>query len=679
MSEGDSFSCAQITDEDIHWVTSLLGLPEHAFYGKDRNDRRQQALKSMEQMDIAACPGSGKTTLLVAKLAILAEKWQYRTRGMCVLSHTNAARREIETRLGNTAAGRHLLSYPHFIGTIHRFVNEFLAIPWVRSLGYPIEVIDTGICLKRRWSALPPNIRNGLEKAHRRRSVLTIRSSDFSVGDIRWGGKGGQLGHTTPTYQRIQDVCRNSVQEGYFCYDEMFLWAGNIMDKTPGIIEVLRQRFPILFIDEAQDNSEAQSSILYRIFMEGDRDVIRQRFGDPNQAIFNFVEAKGAETDVFPNGTTMDLPNSHRFGQEIADLADPLGLRVYDLRGQGPKKPLASRGTVRKHTIFLFDDSSAQEVLKAYAELLIDTFSEEELREGVFTAVGMVHHQRTEETDKFPRHVAHYWPDYDPELTRQDPRPQTFPQYVFAGRRKAEESGEAYPVVEKIAEGVLHLANMAQAATSLRRRKYIYRYVMNLLGENAATREQFEALVTEFAARRYVLTKKDWNERWRGIARQIAETIAGSTLLEEANNFLRWKDVGDDSCPPNVRRSQDNVYRYPNDEPKVCIEVGSIHSVKGKENTATLVLETFWHKHNLETLRPWITGDRMGWKKSDGVRQQTRLKVHYVAMTRSAHLLCLATKRSTFESGGDLDQELMQRIKQRGWQILDMTDRRASS
>jgi superfamily I DNA/RNA helicase len=80
-------------------------------------------------MDVAACPGSGKTTVLIAKLAILAKKWKYRTRGLCVLSHTNAARKIIENRLGNSSEGRRLLSYPHFIGTIHSFVNEFLAIP----------------------------------------------------------------------------------------------------------------------------------------------------------------------------------------------------------------------------------------------------------------------------------------------------------------------------------------------------------------------------------------------------------------------------------------------------------------------------------------------------------------------------------------------------------------------
>lgn len=49
--------------------------------------------------------------------------------------------------------------------------------------------------------------------------------------------------------------------------------------------EALRERFPLLFIDEVQDTSEEQSSLVSRLLMEGGSAVIRQRFGDSNQAI----------------------------------------------------------------------------------------------------------------------------------------------------------------------------------------------------------------------------------------------------------------------------------------------------------------------------------------------------------------------------------------------------------
>jgi DNA helicase-2/ATP-dependent DNA helicase PcrA len=117
VKDADKFEMLPISDKEIQWACQQLAMKADAFSGPDGSDRRAGVLKSTERMDVAACPGSGKTTLLVAKLAILAAKWPHRTRGICVLSHTNVARREIESRLGHTAAGQRLLSYPHFVGT----------------------------------------------------------------------------------------------------------------------------------------------------------------------------------------------------------------------------------------------------------------------------------------------------------------------------------------------------------------------------------------------------------------------------------------------------------------------------------------------------------------------------------------------------------------------------------
>lgn len=138
-----------INDEDIAWAEKLLSLPPGAF-----DQERKEAIKALGRFDVQACPGSGKTTLVVAKLAILANKWPYSTRGICVVSHTNVARKEIQERLGMTEIGQKLLSYPHFIGTIHGFVNRFVALPWIRSKGWPISVVDTDIALNKRWSKL---------------------------------------------------------------------------------------------------------------------------------------------------------------------------------------------------------------------------------------------------------------------------------------------------------------------------------------------------------------------------------------------------------------------------------------------------------------------------------------------------------------------------------------------
>lgn len=137
----------QITDEDIEWVKSIM--PDI-----ELDECRIQILKNMNSVDIHACPGSGKTTILVAKLAILSRKWKWQNRGICVLSHTNVAREEIEERLGTLSVGKKLLSYPHFIGTFQTFLDTFIAMPFLRSCGCSVNIIDTDYVLERRWKSI---------------------------------------------------------------------------------------------------------------------------------------------------------------------------------------------------------------------------------------------------------------------------------------------------------------------------------------------------------------------------------------------------------------------------------------------------------------------------------------------------------------------------------------------
>lgn len=676
MNEDTPFNPREVTDEDIRRVSRLLGLPESAFHGENDDDPRLDVLKCIDNVDVEACPGSGKTTLLVAKLAILGDKWEHRTRGICVLSHTNAARREIEERLGCTAVGRQLLSYPHYIGTIHRFVDTFLALPWLRSRDFPIKMIDTGVCEMRRWRKIPYNLQYPLQKRGIDESGIRIVDSDF-----RWSTKTGAcpFAETTNTYRAVVRACESTAREGFHCYDDMFIWASDLVEKVPQVSSVLRQRFPILLIDEAQDNSEAQSALLHRIFMDGEGEVRRQRFGDSNQAIYNFVGAKGASTDAFPcDDYKTSVPNSHRFGRTIAKLAEPLGLVAHDggLTGNGPR-PIC-RGsyiTEGRHTIFCFADDALDMVLPAFADLLIATFTEDELNQGTFTAVGQIHNPIKDEN--LPRHVGHYWPEYDAELTKTDPQPKTFVQYIRAGQAEADARGETAPAIDKIAQGILRLAGMAEDGQVLHRRKRSHRYMLEMLDDHPDTRGSYTLLLGRFGVKGRVLSEWSWNIRWSKVVQKIGERIAAGSLSNaDADAFLRWEDALGASTVNAEKAPRDNIYRYPKDDPKVHIKIGSVHSVKGQTHTATLVLETFWQdrqgRHNLELLLPWLDGHRRG-EPSNGVHQKSRLKLHYVAMTRPTHLVCLAMKRSTFENDdGELDAPVVQALEKHGWQVKQL-------
>lgn len=652
----------EVGAEDVAWICKVLGLHATAFSGDDGQDPRLNVLRANTSLDVEACPGSGKTTLLVAKLAILARHWDAAERGVCVLSHTNAARREIEKKLGATSEGQRLLSYPHFVGTIHGFVNEYLALPWLRSMGIAVEAVDDEICLSWRWSRLSFATRQALRQ--RRESIHRLRYQDaeFDIGDIPWG-KGGVLGRQTTTYQDMQRVCRESYEAGLFCHDEMFIWAADLLDKNPLVTEHLRQRFPLLFIDEVQDNSEAQSLLLHRIFMDGDGPVRRQRYGDQNQAIYAYQGQDGAATDVFPiEGIKHIIPNSYRFGNSIAALANPLAVVPHGLVGQGGLGPNGEPELAYRNAIFLLDDDSVVRVVDAYVEYLRQEFGEAELRDGDFTAVGAVH--RAHKDDNLPYSIRHYWPEYDPEITGAEPRPNSFLQYLTAGLRLSDLTGETRDLVEKLAQGLLRLAQLMSPDNAIGTRKRNHRYILELLDGNDGALDSYLSLVRSVVVSRLKPRQEDWDDEFKPRLEDIGKALSGADAIPEtANDFLAWSETGEGG---HGHRKQSNVFTDSTLEPTIKVRIGSIHSVKGETHTATLVLETFYRAHHLKKLKPWLLGKNNGGNgQTDAIHQ--RLKVHYVAMTRAARLLCLAMRVDTF------DEAEIGRLRENGWRVARVT------
>lgn len=231
------------------------------------------------------------------------------------------------------------------------------------------------------------------------------------LGDIPWGG--GLLGKHTATYQALVAMSGDD-DGGYFCHDDMMIWAAQALDRNPDLRSGPVGDSHVLFLDEVQDNDDVQSSILHRLFMDDDQPVVRQRFGDMNQAIYGCIrsDVDGANGDAFPNAEiSIPVANSHRFGNQIATLADGLALSPPGLIGLR-EHPEAEQG--RHAAILLFDTQHATAVLPAFAHLLTTRFSPAERATGIFAAVGAIHRD-TNRPDP-PNCVAHYWEGYDHEL-----------------------------------------------------------------------------------------------------------------------------------------------------------------------------------------------------------------------------------------------------------------------
>jgi hypothetical protein len=451
----------------------------------------------------------------------------------------------------------------------------------------------------------------------------------------------------------------------------MFVWANELLDTRPEVAQTMRARFPLVFIDEAQDNSKEQAALLHRIFTDGDAPSRRQRFGDSNQAIYSRPEQVGAQIDQFPSPPTHTLPRSYRFGQVLADHVQGFGVAPQPLIGAGP-----TDGQLRAEplppVLFVFDDRTISEVLPRYGAHLMANFDAAALGRGIYTAVAGVH--KLEKDTDLPRAIGHYAPTYSVACARKETAPDTFLQYFDKARVTLVQSGNTHSIVNALASALAATSNLQGTAPQTMNRKSSHRKMVETL-EGASTAADYAWLVEHVIAVRGALREADWQADVLPRVRAIVATLSNThDLTPEAGHFLTWPANPAVHNHENVsKESRVNVFAYPPDEPKVHVRLGSIHSVKGETHTATLVLESFFHKHHLSELKPWLLGEREGGSRqnargstvSEGARMLGRLKLHYVAMTRPTHLLCLAMRKSAF-TGQELEH-----LTRRGWEIVD--------
>lgn len=482
-----------------------------------------------------------------------------------------------------------------------------------------------------------------------RAGVRITLSYDATV-EVDRGLDGLKMGQHTPTYADLKRVCEATSKEGYFCFDEMFVWARALLAQQPEVAADIRARFPILLMDEVQDNSEEQASLLHAIFIAGAHPVLRQRFGDSNQAIYDSAYGEGAQTDPFPGPGKIDLPNSFRFGQKIADLSDPLAVVPQGLIG------LAGAGF--QPTIFLFDDASMRSVLPEYGRLLMEVFHPAENSAASFVAVSGVHTGDGE--DHLPRRLGHYAPSYDASLARRAALPTTMSQYIRAGLKEALITGHTGPLVQNVSTGLLRLADIAGTPLTPSSGRNAHQRISRTL-EELARPQAYQALQDYLIRNASRLTEEFWNTRLSKLVCRVVQDLSDQDPTTAASDFLAWdQPIADDAA---LLDAPANTYRYEKDGRSLHIRLGSIHSVKGETHDATLVLESFMRDHHLRALKAWLVGTKSGAGKASEVLKK-RLRLHYVGMTRPRTLLCLAMRADSLEAA-DLDA-----LEQRGWSIV---------
>lgn len=367
-----------VTDSDIDYAERLL-LNSNARF----DDDRREFIKNFETIDLHAVPGSGKTTLLLAKLLVIEKNLPLKSgRGVLVISHTNTAVDEIRNKIEKYCPK--LFSEPNFIGTIQSFVNKFLAIPYYESVTHHKILKIEDVLYNKYVENFYKYTNNYSFKGWINRKhdplnfLMNIRldsNLDLTDGLLNPASEFELKDKNSPSYKAMKDMKERILNKGILHYDDAYSLAFRYMEKHPLIIDIIRDKFMCVFVDEMQDMDVHQYKLLEGIFYSAENiNTIYQRIGDNNQAIYTYnVKSK----NVWVNrNNVLTINGSNRLKHKNACLVSKFSLDGSEVEG------LNSKYEDMKPILYVYDNQSCTcEVIKRFASDMESIFASMNLQD----------------------------------------------------------------------------------------------------------------------------------------------------------------------------------------------------------------------------------------------------------------------------------------------------------
>jgi hypothetical protein len=301
---------------------------------------REAYFRARGRVILNACPGSGKTTCVVNKLIELLKECHSTNgpyAGIACLSFTNKAKDEIQQKYRELTGES--LHYPHSVSTIDRFINQFITLPFFNLLnsgfGRP-KIIDNADIIEKaltvtfigRNGAPQTTLRSPINRFKNRDDKAVYRS--YPPGDIwieldgsfSYAGKQASPDKVDPTvFQAYSQALFDwKVANGLITSSDAAFLGLKLLTANPKIGQWLIKRFPIIIIDEAQDNSAIQHALFDKLLEYGHSHM--ELIGDPYQSLYEWRDAKpGLFLDKYQDQQWLALPLSQnrRSIQRIVD------------------------------------------------------------------------------------------------------------------------------------------------------------------------------------------------------------------------------------------------------------------------------------------------------------------------------------------------------------------------
>lgn len=309
---------------------------------------------------VVAAAGSGKTTVLVERYLRCLSRGLQPDQILCVTFTNEAAsqlKERILARLGTLVAEtdpvRERVAASSNISTLHGFCLNFLQT-YGEALGYPrveriLDAFDTAEIFASQYPKWlrecdRPTLAAILgEKRPTELETLARAAFEKRTRYLRdWQGQQGDPSPAEPVVNALglwmQAIQSDLHARGLFSFDDLESVTIELLEKSPESADSARAQYRAILVDEFQDTSPEQWSILQHL---GGDDLAKIFVvGDPKQSIYSF---RGADIHVYLEAAgklagsqaAFELSTTYRAHPELVSWVNRFANRIF----QGTEVP----------------------------------------------------------------------------------------------------------------------------------------------------------------------------------------------------------------------------------------------------------------------------------------------------------------------------------------------------
>lgn len=283
------------------------------------NSQQQQAVRTTEGANLLiAVPGSGKTTVLVARLGYMIICKNIPPQNILAMTYTTAAAADMKSRFAKIF-GNQLAEKMNF-RTINSVCYEIIRFYSKDRENPPFELIsdsDRKALIRKIYIELAESFPCESEIQEAESEITYIKN--MMLGDEKIKELKTAVPDILNFYRRYDNLLKAAKKMDY---DDQMKYSLQIMLRFPNVLEFFHNKFRYICVDEAQDTSKLQHTIIRllskrygNIFMVGDED----------QSIYGFRAAyPKALMDFrkdYSNSSVLFMENNYRSTKDIVDIA----------------------------------------------------------------------------------------------------------------------------------------------------------------------------------------------------------------------------------------------------------------------------------------------------------------------------------------------------------------------